>query len=326
MDGTPNKANLGANALLGVSLAVARAAAEALEMPLYRYIGGTSARILPVPMMNILNGGKHADNSTDLQEFMILPTGAHSFAEALQWCAEVYQTLKKGLKEKKFNTSVGDEGGFAPSLSSNAEAVEVILAAISKAGFTPGKDFHIGIDGAATELFSDGKYSLVREATPRTLTSAEFVDLYASWAKKYPIITLEDGLAEDDWEGWAALTKKIGGKVQIVGDDLFVTNTERISRGISEKAANSVLIKLNQIGTLTETLAAIEMAKRRRLDGRRLAPQRRNRRHDPSLTSSSPPTPARSRLAPPAAASASPSTIASCASRKSWETPPSTPA
>jgi len=262
LDGTPNKANMGANATLGVSLAAAHAAAEALELPLYRYIGGTSARTLPVPMMNILNGGKHADNSTDLQEFMVLPTGAHNFAEALRWCAEVYQALKKVLKDMKFSTTVGDEGGFAPSLKSNAEAIEVILTAISKAGYAPGRDIYIGMDPAATEIYKDGKYELAREATPRSLTSAEFVDLYASWMKKYPIITLEDGLAEDDWEGWAALTKKIGGKTQIVGDDLFVTNTERIARGIKEKSANSVLIKLNQIGTLTETLAAIEMAKR----------------------------------------------------------------
>jgi enolase len=263
MDGTPNKGNLGANAILGVSLAVAHAAAEALDIPLYRYIGGASARTLPVPMMNILNGGKHADNSTDLQEFMILPIGAHNFAQGLQWCAEVYQTLKKVLKDMKFSTTVGDEGGFAPSLKSNAEAIEVILSAIAKAGFAPGRDIYIGIDGAATELYKDGKYNLEREATPRSLVNTEFVELYASWVKKYPsIITLEDGLAEDDWEGWTALTKKVGGKVQIVGDDLLVTNTERIARGIKEKAANSVLIKLNQIGTLTETLAAIEMAKR----------------------------------------------------------------
>lgn len=262
MDGTPNKANLGANAILGVSLAAAHAAAEGLELPLYRYIGGSSARTLPVPMMNILNGGKHADNSTDLQEFMILPVGAHNFAEALQWCAEVYQTLKKVLKGMKMSTGVGDEGGFAPSLGSNAEAIEVILNAIEKTGYAPGKDIYIGIDGAATELYKDEKYALEREASPRKLTSAEFVELYASWMKKYPIITLEDGLAEDDWLGWSTLTKKIGNKTQIVGDDLFVTNTERISRGIKEKAANSVLIKLNQIGTLTETLAAIEMAKR----------------------------------------------------------------
>jgi enolase len=262
MDGTPNKANLGANAILGVSLACAHAAATSYDMPLYRYIGGASARTLPVPMMNILNGGKHADNSTDLQEFMILPIGAHDFAEALRWCAEVYQTLKKVLKDRKFSTGVGDEGGFAPSLGSNAEAIELILSAISKAGYAPGRDIYIGIDGAATEIYKDGKYSLAREATPRTLSNTEFVDLYASWIKKYPIKTLEDGLAEDDWEGWAALTKKVGGATQIVGDDLFVTNTERIARGIKEKSANSVLIKLNQIGTLTETLAAIEMAKR----------------------------------------------------------------
>ncbi len=262
LDGTPNKGNLGANAILGVSLAVAHAAANALDMPLYRYIGGTSARTLPVPMLNILNGGKHADNSADLQEFMILPVGARSFAEAIRWGAEVYQALKKVLKDRKYNTNVGDEGGFAPSLGSNAEAIEVILAAIAKAGYAPGRDIYIGIDGAATELHKDGVYHLARESKPAALTSNEFVALYQAWVKKYPILTLEDGLAEDDWEGWALLTKTLGDNVQIVGDDLFVTNTERIVRGIKEASANSVLIKLNQIGTLTETLAAIEMAKR----------------------------------------------------------------
>jgi len=261
MDGTPTKSKLGANATLGVSLAVAKAAADSAGLPLYRYIGGAEAHILPVPMMNILNGGKHADNSTDLQEFMILPVGAPTFAEALRWCAETYATLKKVLKKKNYNTNVGDEGGFAPSLGSNAEAIEVILEAIKSAGYKPGEQIYVGIDGAATELFEDGvTYNLKREK--RRLSGAEMVDFYAEWVGKYPILSIEDGLAEDDWKSWALLTQKLGGKVQIVGDDLFVTNTERIKRGLKENSANSVLIKLNQIGTLTETLAAVRMAHR----------------------------------------------------------------
>jgi len=260
LDGTPDKSRLGANAILGVSLAVAKAAAEDADLPLYRYLGGPSARVLPVPMMNILNGGKHAVDSTDLQEFMIMPVGASSFAEALRWCAESYQALKKVLSGKKYNVSIGDEGGFAPSLKSNAEAIEVILQAIEKAGYKPGEDLMIALDPAASEIFHDGKYVLAKEG--RTLTSEEMTEFYADWVKKYPIISLEDGLAEDDWEGWALLTERIGDEVQIVGDDLFVTNTERLERGIEENVANSILIKLNQIGSLTETLAAIEMAKR----------------------------------------------------------------
>jgi len=259
LDGTANKGKLGANAILGVSLAVARAAANANQQPLYRYIGGVSAGTLPVPMMNILNGGKHADNSTDMQEYMVLPVGAPTFHEALRMGAEVYQGLKKVLHDKKLNTNVGDEGGFAPSLSSNREALEVIVAAIEAAGYKPGVDIFLGMDPAASEFYEDGKYVLAREG--RTLTSREMVDLYERWLNDYPIITIEDGLAEDDWEGWAQLRQRLGDRVQLVGDDLFVTNTERLKRGIREHSANSILIKLNQIGTLTETLAAIEMAK-----------------------------------------------------------------
>ncbi|HEY3993438.1 MAG TPA: phosphopyruvate hydratase [Ktedonobacteraceae bacterium] len=260
LDGTPNKGSLGANAILGVSLAAARAAANAQQLPLYRYLGGVSARTLPVPMMNILNGGKHADNSTDMQEYMILPIGAPSFREALRWGAEVYQGLKKVLHDRKLNTNVGDEGGFAPSLSSNREALEVIIAAIETAGYKPGKDIFLGMDPASTELYQDGKYVLAREG--RTLNSSEMIDLYESWLNEYPIVTIEDGLAEDDWEGWSQFRQRLGHRLQLVGDDLFVTNTTRLKRGIQESAANSILIKLNQIGTLTETLEAIEMAKR----------------------------------------------------------------
>ena len=260
LDGTANKARLGANAILGVSLAVAKAAANANQQPLYRYFGGVSARTLPVPMMNILNGGRHADNSTDMQEYMILPVGASTFREALRMGAEVYQGLKKVLQGKKLNTNVGDEGGFAPSLGSNREALEVIVAAIEAAGYKPGVDIFLGMDPAASEFYQDGKYVLAREG--RTLTSSEMVDLYEQWLNEYPIITIEDGLAEDDWEGWAQLQQQLGQRVQLVGDDLFVTNTERLKRGIHEHSANAILIKLNLIGTLTETLAAIEMAKR----------------------------------------------------------------
>ncbi len=260
LDGTPNKSSLGANAILGVSLAVAKAAANALQMPLYRYLGGVPARTLPVPMMNILNGGKHADNSTDMQEYMILPVGARTFREGLRMGAEVYQGLKKVLHDKKLNTNVGDEGGFAPSLSSNREALELIVAAIETAGYKPGVDIFLGMDPAASEFYVKGKYELAREG--RTLTSNEMVDLYEQWLSEYPIVTIEDGLSEDDWDGWKILRERLGNRVQLVGDDLFVTNTTRLRRGIDERAANSILIKLNQIGTLTETLAAIEMAKR----------------------------------------------------------------
>ncbi|GEA14764.1 enolase [Moorella sp. E308F] len=260
LDGTPNKSKLGANAILGVSLAVAKAAADALGLPLYRYLGGVNAHTLPVPMMNILNGGKHADNNVDIQEFMVMPAGASTFAEALRMGAEVFHSLKAVLKAKGLGTAVGDEGGFAPDLRSNVEAIEVILEAITKAGYEPGKDCFIALDPASTELYRDGKYVFAGEGVTRT--SAEMIDFWADLVEKYPIISIEDGLAEDDWEGWQELTKRLGHKVQLVGDDLFVTNTERLHRGIETGAANAILIKVNQIGTLTETLEAIEMAKK----------------------------------------------------------------
>jgi enolase len=258
LDGTPDKSKLGANAILGTSLAVAHAAANLLDMPLYRYLGGVSTYTLPVPMMNILNGGKHAANSTDLQEFMVMPAGAGSFSKAMQMGTEVYHALKKVLKDKGLDTNVGDEGGFAPSLPSNKEAVEAILAAIETAGYKPGKDCYIALDPASSEFYEDGKYVLAREG--KTLTPAEMVNFYVKWVAEYPIISIEDGMAEDDWEGWQLITKKLGGKIQIVGDDLYVTNVKRLARGISLKASNSILIKLNQIGTLTETIDAIRMA------------------------------------------------------------------
>lgn len=258
LDGTPNKASLGANAILGVSLACAKAAANYLRLPLYRYIGGTFAHLLPVPMMNILNGGKHAVDGPDLQEFMVMPVGAPSFSEALRWGAETYHTLKSVLKNKGYGVGVGDEGGFAPSLKTNEEAIEVILEAVQSAGYEPGKDIWIAMDPAASEIYEDGKYNLKKEG--RVLNSEEMVDFYADWVEKYPIISIEDGLDEDDWEGFKLMTERLGDKLQIVGDDLLVTNTERIARAIEENAANSVLIKLNQIGTLTETTAAVRMA------------------------------------------------------------------
>ena len=260
LDGTKNKEKLGANAILGVSLAVANAAANALNMPLYRYIGGINAKVLPVPMMNILNGGSHADNSVDLQEFMIMPAGAPTFSEALRMCAEVYHTLKKILNDKGYSTGIGDEGGFAPNLKSNQEALDVIIEAIEKAGYKPGEEIFIAIDAASSEYYEDGKYVLEHEG--RTLTPAEMVDFFEDWVNKYPIISIEDGMAEEDWEGWKLITERLGKKVQLVGDDLFVTNTERLEKGIELGVANSILIKLNQIGTLTETLNAIEMANR----------------------------------------------------------------
>jgi enolase len=260
LDGTPNKSRLGANATLGVSLAVARAAASSLDLPLYRYLGGVAARVIPVPMMNILNGGKHAADSTDLQEFMVMPTGASNFQEALRWGAETYHSLRKVLRDRGYGTGVGDEGGFAPSLGSNEEAIEVILAAIEGAGYEPGKDLHIALDPAASEFFEDGRYHLRKEG--RKLTGAEMVEFYSNWVDKYPIISIEDGLAEDDWESWQLLMKRVGDRVQLVGDDLLVTNVERLSKGIELKAANSILIKLNQIGTLSETIAAVDMAQR----------------------------------------------------------------
>ncbi len=260
LDGTPNKANLGANAILGASLATAHAAAAAVQMPLYQYIGGCNAHLLPVPMMNIMNGGKHADNNVDLQEFMAMPAGATSFAEALRMGAEVFHSLAGVLKARGLSTAVGDEGGFAPNLGSNEEAIQAIVAAIEKAGYEPGKDIFIALDPAASSFFVDGKYELTGEG--RTLDSAGMVDFYANLVDKYPIISIEDGMAEDDWDGFKLMTDTLGSRIQIVGDDIFVTNTERIERGIEMGCANSVLIKLNQIGTLSETLDAIEMAKR----------------------------------------------------------------
>ena len=260
LDGTPNKSRLGANAMLGVSLAVARAAAESLGLPLYRYLGGPGAHRLPVPMFNILNGGKHAVNSTDFQEFMVMPVGAETFSEGLRVGAEIYHALKAVLHERGLSTTVGDEGGFAPSLPGNEEAVQVVLEAVERAGYRPGEDVVIALDPACTELFEGGKYVLAMEG--RSLSSAEMVDHWAGWVEKYPIRSIEDGLAEDDWEGWAALTARLGERAQLVGDDLLVTNPERIRRAIAAKSANSVLIKLNQIGTLSETLEAVEMAHR----------------------------------------------------------------
>ncbi len=262
LDGTPNKGKLGANAILAVSMAVAKAAANALELPLYRYLGGVSARTLPVPMMNILNGGKHAVNSTDFQEFMIMPVGAPSFAEGLRWGAEVYHNLKKVLHDGGYSTNVGDEGGFAPSLGGNAKAIEVILQGIEKAGYKPGQDIWIALDPAVSELYDaeTGLYNL--EIEGRKMGSEELADLFANWIDKYPIISLEDGMAEDDWAGWKLLYDKIGSKVQLVGDDLLVTNVERIQRAIDEQVCNSLLCKVNQIGTLTESVAAVDMSHR----------------------------------------------------------------
>ena len=262
LDGTPNKGKLGANAILGVSMAVARASADELGLPLFQYIGGVNAKQLPVPMMNILNGGEHADNSVDVQEFMILPVGAPSFKEGLRMGAEVFHALKKVLGEKGLACGVGDEGGFAPNLGSNREALELIVEAIKAAGYEPGKDVMLGLDVAASEMYNEETKKYVLAGEGKELTAAEMVDLYEDWTTNFPIITIEDGLDEEDWDGWKVLTERLGKKVQLVGDDLFVTNTERLERGIEAGVANSILIKVNQIGTITETLDAIEMAKR----------------------------------------------------------------
>ena len=262
LDGTDNKARLGANAILGVSLAVAKASADELELPLFRYVGGTNACELPVPMMNVINGGAHADNNIDLQEFMLMPVGAASFSEALRWGVETYHALKKVLAARGLSTAVGDEGGFAPNLSSNEEALVVLMEAIEAAGRTPGTDICLALDPASSEFFRDGKYVLAGEN--RELSPTEMADFYFDLTTRYPIVSIEDGVAEEDWEGWAALTARIGDRVQLVGDDLFVTNTARLSRGIEAGVANSILIKVNQIGTLTETLDAIQMASRAR--------------------------------------------------------------
>lgn len=260
LDGTANKSKLGANAILGVSLAIAKAAAQETGMPLYRYVGGVGANTLPVPMMNILNGGSHADNKIDIQEFMVMPFGANTFSEGLQIGTEIFRTLKGVLKGKGHSTNVGDEGGFAPNLGSNEEAIEVVLEAISKAGYTPGEDVHIALDAASSEFYKEGKY--VFDSTGDKRTSSEMVDFWKEWTAKYPIVSIEDGLAEDDWDGWKLLTDAIGDKVQIVGDDLFVTNTQRLAQGIQNGIANSILIKVNQIGTLSETIDSVNMATR----------------------------------------------------------------
>ena len=261
LDGTPNKGNLGANAILGVSLAAARAAAQELGQPLYRYVGGVGANTLPVPMMNILNGGSHADNKIDFQEFMVMPVGASSFTEALRWGTDIFHTLKSVLKKKGLSTNVGDEGGFAPDIQSNEEAIQLVLQAVEQAGYQPGEQVMIALDPAASEFYEDGHYHF-KKSTGDKLTSDQMVSYWADWANKYPIVSLEDGLAEDDWSGWQNLTKQLGQKVQLVGDDLFVTNVERIQKGIDEHVANAILIKVNQIGTLTETIAAVNLGRR----------------------------------------------------------------
>jgi enolase len=258
LDGTENKSNLGANAILGTSLAVAKLAAQHADLSLYRYIGGVGAVTMPVPMMNILNGGSHADNLIDIQEFMVMPFGAASFSEGLRWGTEIFHHLKAVLKSKGMSTNVGDEGGFAPNLGSNDEAITVVLEAIEKSGFKPGEDVHIALDAASSEFFKDGKYHF--ESTGEIMSSSEMVSFWENWCNKYPIASIEDGLAEDDWEGWKLATEKLGNRVQLVGDDLFVTNTKRLSRGINEGIANSILVKVNQIGTLSETIEAVQMA------------------------------------------------------------------
>jgi enolase len=261
LDGTPNKGRLGANAILAVSMAAARASANAFDLPLYRYLGGAAANTLPTPMMNILNGGAHADNNVDFQEFMVMPIGAESFSEALRWGVEVFHTLKGVLKKRGYNTSVGDEGGFAPSVKSNVEAIEVVLEAIQQAGYKPGEDISVALDPAVSELYQDGKY-VFKKSDKSAKTSEEMVKYWSKWVDDYPIVSIEDGLAEDDWAGWALLTKEVGDKIQLVGDDLFVTNVERLQRGIDENVANSILIKVNQIGSVSETLDAIDLARR----------------------------------------------------------------
>src|SRR6266436_1396506 len=261
LDGTENKGRLGANAILAVSMAAARASADAFQLPLYRYLGGAGANVLPLPMMNILNGGAHADNNVDFQEFMVMPVGAPSFSEAVRWGVEVFHTLKGVLKKRGYNTSVGDEGGFAPSVKSNVEAIEVVLEAIEAAGYKPGEEIAIALDPAVSELYQDGKY-VFKKSDKSAKSSDEMVRFWAKWVKDYPIVSIEDGLAEDDWEGWQALTKELGGKIQLVGDDLFVTNVQRLQEGIDKGVANSILIKVNQIGTVSETLDSIDLARR----------------------------------------------------------------
>jgi enolase len=261
LDGTNNKSRLGANAILAVSMAAARAAAASSKQPLYQYLGGAGANLLPLPMMNILNGGAHADNNVDFQEFMVMPVGAKTFSEALRWCVEVFHTLKGVLKKRGYNTAVGDEGGFAPSVKSNVEAIEVVLEAIQQAGYKPGKEIAIALDPAASEFYQDGKY-VFKKSDKSAKSSDEMIRFWAKWVKDYPIVSLEDGLSEEDWDGWAALTKELGGKIQLVGDDIFVTNIEFLQKGIDKHVANSILIKVNQIGTVSETLDAIDLARR----------------------------------------------------------------
>jgi len=261
LDGTDNKGRLGANAILAVSMAAARASSNAFSLPLYRYLGGVNASLLPVPMMNILNGGAHADNNVDFQEFMVMPVGAESFSDALRWGVEVFHTLKAVLKKRGYNTAVGDEGGFAPSLKSNVEAIELVLEAIQQAGYKPGEEVAIALDPATSEMFQDGKY-VFKKSDKSAKSSEEMVRYWSKWARDYPIVSIEDGLAEDDWQGWKLLTQELGQRIQLVGDDLFVTNTERLEEGIEQRVANSILIKVNQIGTVTETLEAIELARR----------------------------------------------------------------
>lgn len=265
LDGTENKSRLGANAILAVSMGAARAAAAELKVPLYRYLGGVNACVLPVPMMNILNGGAHADNNVDFQEFMVMPVGAQSFSEALRWGVEVFHTLKGVLKKRGYNTGVGDEGGFAPSVKSNVEAIEVVIEAIQQAGYTPGEQLAIALDPAASELFQGGQY-VFKKSDKSSHSSEQMVRFWSDWARKYPIVSIEDGLAEDDWDGWSLLTRELGSKIQLVGDDLFVTNTDRLKQGIERGAANAILIKLNQIGTVTETLDCITLARRNGYD------------------------------------------------------------
>ncbi|MBP7477427.1 MAG: phosphopyruvate hydratase [Chitinophagales bacterium] len=263
IDGTPNKKKLGANAILGVSIAVAKAAAQELKQPLYRYVGGVSANTLPIPMMNILNGGAHADNSIDFQEFMVMPTGADTFSEALRMGVEIFHHLKNVLKKKGYSTNVGDEGGFAPNIKSNEEAIEIVLKSIEEAGYKPGQDVFIALDAASTEMWNEKESLYVfHKSSGKKMNSAEMVDYWASWCKKYPIISIEDGMAEDDWSGWKAMTEKLGKQIQIVGDDLFVTNVNRLRKGIETNTANSILVKINQIGSLTETIAAVDLAHR----------------------------------------------------------------
>ena len=316
-DGTPNKSKLGANAILAVSLAVARAAAQDCGLPLYRYLGGPMARVLPVPMMNILNGGAHATNNVDAQEFMVVPIGAETFPEGLRMGVEVFHALKKVLGKMELSTAVGDEGGFAPMLPSNEAALDVVMEAIESAGYEPGRDIAIALDVAASELFQDGEYVFKKGDGSRRSAEA-MVDLYAGWVDQYPIVSIEDGLAEDDWEGWALLTERLHDRVQLVGDDLFVTNVDRLARGIEEGVANAMLVKVNQIGTLTETLQCIELAKGSALRRHHLPSLGRDRRHVHRRSRRRDRAPGRSRPAAPAAPIGSPSTTSSSASRKSW--------